>query len=79
MINIAILGYGQVSKIFIEKIKKNFDDWFYKNLNHLNSLGFYRDDPKCTIGWIPLAHSLIENTKEIIEPRQFLKRIKIFE
>ena len=29
MINIAILGYGQVSKIFIEKIKKNLDIMYF--------------------------------------------------
>ena len=54
MINIAILGYGQVSKIFIEKIKKNLDVnikfILTKNL-HKEKLPFIQD------------HNLIYNYK----------------
>ena len=28
----------------------DFNQWFTRNSNRLNSLGFYRDDPRCTIG-----------------------------
>lgn len=59
--------------------KQRFDKWFERNSNYLASLGFRRDDPRCTIGRLPLAHSLISNIREIIEPRQFLKNIRIFE
>ena len=59
--------------------KNNFNSWFDRNSNFLNSLGFYKDDPKCTIGWLPLAHSTLPEIKSIIEPRQYLKKIKIFE
>jgi hypothetical protein len=59
--------------------KQRFDRWFERNSNYLAILGFRRDDPRCTIGRLPLAHSLIANTREIIEPRQFLKTIRIFE
>jgi len=58
--------------------KNDFDNWFDKKSNYLNSLGFYKNDCKSCIGWLPLAHSLIPNIKEIIQPRQYLKNIKIF-
>lgn len=59
--------------------KEKFNHWFDRNSNYLNSLGFQKNDPRCTVGWLPLAHSTIPDIKEIIEPRQFLKNIKIFE
>jgi len=59
--------------------KNSFNNWFDRKSNYLNSLGFYKDDPRSCIGWLPLAHSLIPNIKEIIQPRQYLKNIKIFE
>lgn len=62
-----------------DKNTKDFNSWFERNSNFLNSLGFYRDDPKCTIGWLPLAYSTLPEIKSIIEPRQYLKCIKIFE
>ena len=65
-----------------EKMLQNkieFDKWFHNNSNYLNSLGFYKDDVKSTIGYLPLAHSTLSEIKSIIEPRQFLKKIKIFE
>ena len=59
--------------------KNSFNNWFDRKSNYLNSLGFYKDDPRSCIGWLTLAHSLIPNIKEIIQPRQYLKNIKIFE
>ena len=46
MINIAILGYGQVSKIFIEKIKKNLDvniEFILTKNLHKEKLPFIQD------------------------------------
>lgn len=62
-----------------DHMKKDFNLWFDRNSNYLNSLGFYKGDPKSTIGWSPLAHSTLDDIKSIIESRQFLKKIKIFE
>ena len=77
--NFVLRSKGWSKKETVEK-QKDFTEWFERNSNYLNSLGFYKDEPKCTIGWLPLAHSTIkENIKFIIEPRQFLKQIKIFE
>ena len=47
--------------------------------DEMNEIIYIKDDPRSCIGWLPLAHSLIPNIKEIIQPRQYLKNIKIFE
>lgn len=76
--NFLLMGTGWMPEERVAN-KEKFNQWFEKNSNYLNSLGFRKNDPTCTVGWLPLAHSTIINLKEIIEPRQFLKKIRIFE
>lgn len=89
--NSNVISYKYISSSFLlyctpgwdEKKQRErysaFMNWFDQKSNYLNSLGFHKDDPKSCIGWIPLAHSLIPDIKSIIEPRQHLKSIRIFE
>lgn len=68
-------GWGEEKTTYYNA---KFNSWFKRNDNYLNSLGFYRDDPKITAGNLPLAYSLISDTKSIVETRQFLKKIEVF-
>lgn len=74
-----ILGTKGWSDQEVSNKQKDFESWFNRNSNFLNSIGYYKGDSKCTIGWLPLAHSILPEIKSIIEPRQYLKKIKIFE
>jgi len=52
---------------------KDIDEWWNRKHNLLSSLGYTKGDPNNTFGWIPLATAEIDNIKDLIEPRQFLK------
>ena len=57
--------------------KEKFDSWFVRNGNYLNSLGLYKDDPKLTVGNLPLAYTTTPDIKSIVETRMFLKKIEV--
>jgi len=60
---------------------KKFYDWFARNENFLNNLGFYKNDPKISLGYIPVATWIDDYSHDYviqnIEKRQFLKRIEM--
>lgn len=44
----------------------NFFEWFDRNSNWLNSLGFYKNDPKIALGAIPVADLITDMDSETL-------------
>jgi hypothetical protein len=72
--------FKQTSKEKEQQDLKSFFEWFDRNENFLNNLGFYKNDPKISLGYIPVARCIDTHTEQFIidniEQKQFLKRIE---
>ena len=72
--------FEQTSKEKEQQDLKSFFEWFDRNENFLNNLGFYKNDPKISLGYIPIARCIDNHTEQFIidniEQKQSLKRIE---